>query len=570
MYFLALAADYDGTLARNSIVDAPTLAALGRLKQSGRKIILLTGRELTDLKAIFPEIGICDRVVAENGALLFDPATEEQKPLAAAPPTVFVDALKRRGVPLSVGRSIVATWEPHEKTVLQTIRDFGLELQIIFNKGAVMVLPAGVTKATGLAVALEELGLSAHNVVGIGDAENDHAFMTACGSSAAVDNALPMLKRAANIRLAGDHGAGVAELVGLILGDETVLVSSERHSIPVGKDRAGREIAIDPQGSVLIAGTSGIGKSTLATALMERMVKRGFEFCIFDPEGDYSELANAVSIGDAATPPQIEQALELLERGTNVVVNTQNFKIDERPSFFEELLPRLTTQRARSGRPHWLFIDEAHHLIPAERSEFAALLPDDMPAVVFVTVHPESVAAEALQKVTTVIALGDAADGVLESFCAVLDVDPPDSGVELAADEVLFWDRRRNADPTPVKAYRPEQTRRRHTRKYAEGDLGPEGSFYFSGPLGRLNLRAQNLQLFVQIGEGVDDETWEHHRGRRDYSRWFRDVIHDEDLAAEAACIEGDSNLDARESRRRIAAAVSERYTAPATGARRD
>jgi hypothetical protein len=121
-----------------------------------------------------------------------------------------------------------------------------------------------------------------------------------------------------------------------------------------------------------------------------------------------------------------------------------------------------------------------------------------------------------------------------------------------------------------VKAYRPEQTRRRHTRKYAEGDLGPEGSFYFSGPLGRLNLRAQNLQLFVQIGEGVDDETWEHHRGRRDYSRWFRDVIHDEDLAAEAACIEGDSNLDARESRRRIAAAVSERYTAPATGARRD
>ena len=48
---------------------------------------------------------------------------------------------------------------------------------MIFNKGAVMILPSGVNKATGLAAALEELGLSPHNVVGVGDAENDHAFL---------------------------------------------------------------------------------------------------------------------------------------------------------------------------------------------------------------------------------------------------------------------------------------------------------------------------------------------------------------------------------------------------------
>jgi hypothetical protein len=79
--------------------------------------------------------------------------------------------------PLSVCRSIVATWEPNEKVVLDTIRDLELELQIVCNKGAVMVLPVGINKASGLAAALARLQLSPLNVVGIGDAENDHAFL---------------------------------------------------------------------------------------------------------------------------------------------------------------------------------------------------------------------------------------------------------------------------------------------------------------------------------------------------------------------------------------------------------
>jgi HAD superfamily hydrolase (TIGR01484 family) len=95
--------------------------------------------------------------------------------------------------PLSVGRAIVATWRPHENAVLETIRDQGLELQVIFNKDAVMVLPSGVNKATGLAVALHDHGFSPHEAVGIGDAENDHAFLTLCECAVAVDNALPPL-----------------------------------------------------------------------------------------------------------------------------------------------------------------------------------------------------------------------------------------------------------------------------------------------------------------------------------------------------------------------------------------
>ena len=136
---------------------------------------MLLGRELPDLARVFPELDLFDHVVAENGALLFEPATKKESPLAPKPPGMLVETLRRKGVtPLSVGRSIIATWEPNEKLVLEVIHELGLELQIVLNKGAVMVLPPGVNKASGLKAALADLGLSAHNVVSIGDAENDH------------------------------------------------------------------------------------------------------------------------------------------------------------------------------------------------------------------------------------------------------------------------------------------------------------------------------------------------------------------------------------------------------------
>src|SRR5262245_25246997 len=135
MYFLALAADYDGTIAHDGVVDDATVAALQRLKETGRRLVLVTGRELADLKRVFPAIHMFDRVVAENGALIYDPETEEERALVPAPPAAFLEALRQHGVtPLSVGRAIVATWEPHETTVLKVIRELGLELQIIFNK----------------------------------------------------------------------------------------------------------------------------------------------------------------------------------------------------------------------------------------------------------------------------------------------------------------------------------------------------------------------------------------------------------------------------------------------------
>lgn len=221
MRFSALACDYDGTLATHGLVDEPTLAALQRLLASGRKLLLVTGRELPDLMSTFARLDLFDRVVAENGALLYRPATREERPLAPPPPDKFVAALRSRGVqPLSVGRVIVATWEPHEKTVLEVIHELGLELQVIFNKGAVMVLPSGANKATGLAAALGELGLVPASAVGVGDAENDHAFLRACGFAVAVANALPALKQTADWVTGGTHGAGVGELIDELIADD--------------------------------------------------------------------------------------------------------------------------------------------------------------------------------------------------------------------------------------------------------------------------------------------------------------------------------------------------------------
>jgi hydroxymethylpyrimidine pyrophosphatase-like HAD family hydrolase len=529
--------------------------------------VLVTGRDLPDLKRVFGRLDLFDRVVAENGALVYDPATEQEK-LAAPPPLpAFVQALQSRNVaPLSVGRSIVATWEPHGTTVLEVIRDLGLELQIIFNKGAVMVLPPGINKATGLAIALRELELSMPNVVGVGDAENDHAFLRACACGAAVANALPAVKEDADLVLAGDHGKGVVELMERIAREDARIIPAQRYALLVGTTADGRPVSLEPaRGSVLIAGSSGIGKSTLATALTERIVEKGLEFCIFDPEGDYSELGEAVSIGDAKTPPDSRAAIKLLRQLTaNVVVNTQALRIEERPPFFAQLLPQVAAMRARTGRPHWLIIDEAHHLLAAPRGDIGQVLPDEIPAAVFVTVHPDAVSVEALQTVECVLALGERAADTIATFCAAVGMPAPPPVPPPADGEILYWEPHADAPPLAVKAIRPRQSRNRHLRKYAEGELGEDSSFYFRGPDNKLNLRAQNLTLFGQIAEGVDAETWEHHRRLGDYSRWFRDVIKDAELAAVAAQVEADQRLDAAASRARIIEEVSRRYTAPA------
>jgi hypothetical protein len=117
MYISCLATDYDGTLAHDGIVDEATADALGAFRRSGRKLLLVTGRELPDLIRVFPRIDLFDRVVAENGALLFEPATKKGTPLGPEPSPELVETLRKKGVtplpsadPLSRRGSRTKSW----------------------------------------------------------------------------------------------------------------------------------------------------------------------------------------------------------------------------------------------------------------------------------------------------------------------------------------------------------------------------------------------------------------------------------------------------------------------------
>jgi HAD superfamily hydrolase (TIGR01484 family) len=234
--YQALICDYDGTIAKDGRVGPATIKALARLVASGRRLVLVTGRELPHLERDFDRLDLFERVVVENGALLYDPATRAERLLTEPADGRLVDALRARDVkPLGVGRAIISTSEPMETIVLEQIRELGLELEIIFNKGAVMVLPAGITKASGMQAALLDLGLSGEDTVGVGDAENDHAFLSLCGVSAAVANALPALKERADLVLEQPRGEGVAELIDRILDDDL-------RSVEPGRKRFGEAI----------------------------------------------------------------------------------------------------------------------------------------------------------------------------------------------------------------------------------------------------------------------------------------------------------------------------------------
>lgn len=220
MKYEALATDFDGTLAHEGKVDPGTVAALERLQASGRKLILVTGRHLEDLKHIFPQILLFERVIAENGALLYQPARGETQTLGAPPPEEFLQTLSTRGIPFKVGNVMVNTHTPYDQAVLEVIRELGLDRRVIYNKGAVMVLPSDVDKASALRRALQQLGLSRHKLVTVGDAENDLDFLGLGGFAVAVENALPVLKEQADWVTSRPAGEGVVELIDWLLAPQ--------------------------------------------------------------------------------------------------------------------------------------------------------------------------------------------------------------------------------------------------------------------------------------------------------------------------------------------------------------
>src|SRR5690606_32449476 len=243
---------------------------------------------------------------------------------------------------------------------------------------------------------------------------------------------------------------------------------------------------------------------SVAKRIVDSLRERDYQFCLVDPEGDYEELEGAVVIGGPDEEPTLVEAMQVLENFlASCVVCMTGVSISERPQRFVEFLTELLNMRVRYGRPHWLILDEAHHLMPA------AWQPPSEPG------------------------------------------------------EVLLW---REGAPrlTRMRVHPPTSEHRRHTRKYAEGNLPPERSFYFRGKNAQLNLRAHNLLRFLELAEGVDTETWDFHFRRGDYSRWFREGIKDPELAAEAELVERAQPGGKDETLAVLRSAIERRYTLPA------
>jgi hydroxymethylpyrimidine pyrophosphatase-like HAD family hydrolase len=204
---------------------------------------------LDELLTVLPQIELFDYVVAENGAVVYAPGTREETLLGKPPPAEFIERLASLGVePIEIGRVAVATWLPHQTAVLQAVQDTGLELLIAFNKKAVMVLPTGINKATGLDYAPRKLGLSFHEAVGVGNSENDHSFLERCECAVAVADAVPSIRRLAALVTQDEAGLGVAELVDELIADDLVRMQGKlgQNLISVGMLGDGTPLTIPP------------------------------------------------------------------------------------------------------------------------------------------------------------------------------------------------------------------------------------------------------------------------------------------------------------------------------------
>jgi energy-coupling factor transporter ATP-binding protein EcfA2 len=367
------------------------------------------------------------------------------------------------------------------------------------------------------------------------------------------------------------RGDGVTELCEQLIADDLAAYDTKarRHSLKLGDpvDPSQQPILLNPRGaSILVAGRSGSGKSTAVAGILEQLIEQGYQFCLIDPEGDYEGFDEALALGSAKQAPETNSIVRALETPSqSVVVNLLGVTLEDRPAFLAGLLPHIRHLRNRAGRPHWLIVDEAHHLLPPSWVPAEDVLPRILENSILITVHPEHVAKAALQSVNLVLGIGESAAEVLGSFAAAAQVRPADySGPAPQPGEALSWFPSTGDSPLRLKPVRSTRERLRHRRQYAEGELSPQQSFFFRGPESKLNLRAQNLRSFLQLAEGVDDGTWMFHLRRGDFSTWFKTIIKDEELARQAADIERDPHASAAASREKIRAAVDSRYTASA------
>lgn len=425
MHYIALAAGFDGTLARDGQCDARCVDALRSLAATGRKLILVSGRGLRDLLERFAQIDVFDFVVAENGAVLYRPATRESAILAQAPSELLVQELERRGVePLSVGNAVIRTDCSNRDEVGDTARRLGLDIQLLDDRLNLVVMPADVSKASGVHAALCELGLSFHNLVVIGTDAADVGLFRSAQCAVAVNNASGDLKRAADQVTAAQNCDGFLELASTLLSGEMLKVPA-RHRIPLGVCEDGREMALSPcQDSLVICGESDAGRSTLCQRLIAGLMARKYQCCVVtdalgDIGGDAAAFrAGMIVMGSALAAPRLNDVMAALEAPhANIAVDLAGMAHDLRQSFTQELLHRMHGLHERAGRPHAVLLHDARRLLNPEWN-YRALAGQVEFTMIYASTSMRDLPAAILDQATLVVSV---------------DSDPDEAGSPMAS-----------------------------------------------------------------------------------------------------------------------------------------
>ena len=545
-YFRVVALDFDGTLA-DGVVAPATLAALTEARARGVRVILVTGRTMSELRAVFPEVDDhIDAVVAENGALL---VTHDGVRLLAAPVGRAVSAaLTGRGVAHRSGQVLIAGAAADEPAALEVVRELGLDCQLVRNRGELMILPAGVTKGSGLLEALRELGLSPHNAIGVGDAENDHSLLDACEVGVAVANAVDALRAHADMCLALPDGQGVTDLLlGPLLAGRVHLYP-RRWQVTLGTDDDGEPVTLPgSQLNIALCGGTGKGKSYLAGLVCEQLIRFGYSLVVFDPEGDHHGLGELRDViitggheGRLAGPAEV---VRLLRHGrTSVVTDLSHLGADARAAYATDLASAIEAHRAATGVPQWVVVDEAH--VPIGRDVTARRMLDPPgKGYLLVTWQPAELSADALLALDAVITLGSPRpeSRFIDITAAVADMPRAEIARLLTGPggrAVLAWRQR----PGRAVAFTlgPRTTPHlRHAHKYEQAGVEPARRFYFkTGPDTATGAVAANLdELEAELGR-CDRDVLRHHCPQHEFSGWVAGVFRDEGLAADLSGLE--------------------------------
>ena len=582
-HLMVLATDFDGTLALNGHVTSETWEMLRQAKTAGLFVILVTGRTLESFITEGPFNELCEAVVAENGAIVYFPRRDIVTfPFGRLTPAVL-QRLDGLGVPLERGMAIVATTVPHDEAILDVLREVGGGATVEYNRGAVMVLPLGATKGTGLAYALRELGYSPHNVAACGDAENDRSLFEVAEYAAAVANAPPGIKALADVVLPFANGEGVRSLITDLLSGSVPAYRSRPHrQLTVGRDVNGEPIHIDPfallDSNLGVFGASSSGKSWLAGLVAEELLKQGYQICVIDPEGDYRSLAtgpHTLLLGGTPSPlPVVTDVINFLESGAvSIILDLSMLTIADHHGYILDLLRGLQALRKRRGRPHWFLLDEAqYYLTPEDHALTEALL--DMSrtgGLGIVSYRPSQLASTFLgsiqQWLLTRLGLSEDLQAVHPfinkcSDCSELINELPElplGQAYLCLGDVTQW------LPPPEGIVRFQVGVRtvphiRHLHKYLRAPLPAPKRFYFHDESGRyLGRAAANLWEFRQALNDVPLNTLQFHLIRGDYERWIRDVLRDEELSRRVRKL-GGRNLYGDELRRALFETVANRY----------